>query len=201
MECHGVLNRIKECLLSRISLHSIFVMSSYWTKEQAEAFLETKPDSVFPCSTDAALRSALSGITHWSHAPNKKEPYAPVVMDALDRCESQCANCNQRVLFKRLNDAMTKCETSIKKLDLDLDEALQQLHWVNVEFAQIKNLRQEEKRRLSGAIAKMVEVELSDVRAQLSDVRAQLSAKAARSEALIYALMSIIFLLVLILMF
>jgi hypothetical protein len=82
-----------------------------------------------------------------------------------------------------------------------LDEALQQLHWVNVEFAQIKNLRQEEKRRLSGAIAKMVEVELSDVRAQLSDVRAQLSAKAVRSEAVIYALMSIIFLLVLILMF
>lgn len=193
MECRGVLNRIKECLLSRISLHSIFVMSSYWTKEQAEAFLETKPDSVFPCSTDAALRSALSGIVHWGH-PQPPDPYAPVVMDALGRCQLKCANCNQRVLFKRLNGAMTKCETSIKKLDLDLDEALQQLHWVNVEFAQIKNLRQEEKRRLSGAIAKMVEVELSDVRAQLS-------AKAARSEAVIYALMSIIFLLVLILMF
>jgi len=173
------------------SLHSIPTMSVAGSKEWVEAFLESEPDSMFPCSHAAWLRKVLrlqydrfvenlAGYAvaksaaeipglwlEWTNAGNRRatdEQCASVVRDTLGRCQLKCANCNCRMLFNELKCVKADLETTKETLKVtanDLDET-------KVALEECKKERTDEKRRFSIAIAKMVQSEMSDVRTQLS---------------------------------
>jgi len=186
----------------------------------AEAFLETKPDSLFPCSAEAKCREAFqrafqafesahkSAIINGPHAhtPEKvvnmwRRAYVNHKMarhlennerDALGRCKLQCANCNCRMLFNQLECVKADLETTKETLQVtddalcktmeeldstkeilqvtanELDETMEELHSVKCSLEECKKERNEEKRKFSAAIVKMVRSEMSDVRTQLS---------------------------------
>lgn len=141
-------------------------MSAVWTKEM---YLKTVPDSVFPCSTEARLLSLsenlhTNAIWHLFANGSYDQYVANNERDALGRCQLKCANCNCRMLFNQLECVKADLETTKETLQETKDE----LHSVKSALEECNKERDEEKRRFSIAIAKMVESELSDVRTQLS---------------------------------
>lgn len=128
-------------------------------------YLKTVPDSVFPCSTEARLLSVSEsrysdGWKSWDISTKYGSIVANNERDALGRCQLKCANCNCRMLFNQLECVKADLETTRETLQDTKDE----LHSVKSALEE----RDEEKRRFSIAIAKMVECEMSDVRTQLS---------------------------------
>lgn len=112
--------------------------------------------------------------------------------DAHGRCKLQCANCNCRMLFNQLECVKADLETTKETLQVtddalcktmeeldstketlrvtanELDETMEELHSVKCSLEECKKERNEEKRKFTSAIAKMVQSEMSDVRTQLS---------------------------------
>jgi hypothetical protein len=164
-------------------------MSVVWTKAMAERFMcEYKPDSMFPCSTEAAAFTAvvagletlnpylqptftfnnmMSGpadsgfsLSVQAHALSmiSDDPYV-----SLTICKPKCANCNCRMLFAQLSSVMA-----------DLETAKEDLKSTNAHVARLEEERErsaEEKRKYTGAIAKMVQREMSDVRDDLNYIQ------------------------------
>ena len=184
-------------------------MSVVWTKEMAEAFLESKPDPLFPCDAGRALRGVcvralertkkpINGyhgeLNPWKWGAVYDQHRLNIERDALGRCKLQCANCNCRMLFNQLECVKADLETTKETLNVtanELDETMQELHWTKCALEDSKKERNEEKRKFSAAIVKMVRSEMSDVCTQLSALNLCLKdelgekslAKAAASEA------------------
>ena len=156
-------------------------MSVMWTKEMAEAFLESKPDPLFPCHSEQTLKEAcVRSIKNWGstrHQINEKYILA-IKRDKFGRCTGMpdegkfaCANCNCRMLFNELKYVKADLETTKETLRVtanDLDETMVELGETKVALEECKKRHTEEKRKFTGAIAKMVQSEMKDVRAQLS---------------------------------
>ena len=189
-------------------------MSVVWTKEMAEEFLaKSSPDPMFPCSTYATARGAvsdfidgpwfgerpLSSMISGNNSPidnfaltvisDEKSAY-----DAQGRCSLKCANCNCRMLFNQLECVKADLETTKETLNItsvNLDDTMVELGETRIALEECKKERNEEKRKFSVAIATMVQSEMSDVRTQLTALNLCLKdelgekslAKAATSEA------------------
>jgi hypothetical protein len=182
-------------------------MSAVWTKEMAEEFLETEPDSMFPCEYATACRKASKEAlarmadakkklavfvkqypgqqcgtyrcyvswSKWETHLEGQGGFSGLVMtsarrgmmtsrDEFGRCISQCANCNYRMLFNQLECVKADLESTKETLQLTSEE----LHSTKEALEECKAESAEEKRKFTGAIAKMVEREMGDVRTQLN---------------------------------
>jgi hypothetical protein len=170
-------------------------MSAVWTKEMAEEFLETEPDSMFPCETDVRCRKAsMNGLAAvaaaqsargWCAAGGSKltawEYYLKfernhglcqdwgmmTSRDEFGRCQLRCANCSCRMLFNQLECVKADLESTKETLQLTSEE----LHSTKEALEECKAESAEEKRKFTGAIAKMVEREMGDVRTQLNALK------------------------------
>jgi hypothetical protein len=153
-------------------------MSAVWTKEMAEEFLETEPDSMFPCL--AQRRLLLTTRNQLARAPYRRVLWDafwvgqhPVAYrtanerDSYGRCKDQCANCNCRMLFNQLECVKADLESTKETLQLTSEE----LHSTKEALEECKAESVEEKRKFTGAIAKMVEREMGDVRTQLNYIQ------------------------------
>jgi hypothetical protein len=87
--------------------------------------------------------------------------------DHFGRCQLQCANCNCRMLFKQLECVKADLESTKETLQLTSEE----LHSTKEALEECKAESAEEKRKFTGAIAKMVEREMGDVRTQLNALK------------------------------
>ena len=189
-------------------------MSVEWTKEMAEEFLaKSPPDPMFPCSTAENVQGAydctglttLPSLRDYIGGPTTTRSlvidFALRVLsdeksayDAQGRCSLKCANCNCRMLFNQLECVKADLETTKETLTItsvNLDDTMVELGETRIALEECKKERNEEKRKFSAAIAKMVQSEMSDVRTQLTALNLCLKdelgekslAKAATSEA------------------
>ena len=98
-------------------------------------------------------------------------PLENLQRDTHGRCQLKCANCNCRMLFNELKYVKADLESTKETLRVtanDLDETMAELGETKVALEECKKERTEEKRKFTGAIAKMVQSEMRDVRTQLS---------------------------------
>jgi hypothetical protein len=185
-------------------------MSVVWTKEMAEEFLETEPDSMFPCEYATVFRNAIKEAlayvadgkkklaafvkqhpgqrcATWQHyiSVSKWETHLKAEggvcgfaradvrigmmtsRDEFGRCISQCANCNYRMFFNQLECVKADLASTKETLQLTSEE----LHSTKEALEEYKAESAEEKRKFTGAITKMVESEMSDVRTQLNYIQ------------------------------
>ena len=210
----------------------------------AEAFLESKPDPLFPCLSAKQLRSVLltefeverpkaqeclalgeaKRSTH-GHLSNYqrmmdihterlewdfyrpcfhhiRKACANMESDEFGRCKLQCANCNCRMLFNQLECVKADLETTNETLQVTtnelhttkqilhvtatelhsvketlnitsgyLDDTMVELGETKVALEECKKERNEDKRKFSATIARMVQSEMGDVRTQLDEIR------------------------------
>ena len=167
-------------------------MSAVWTKEMAEEFLESKPDPMFPCCSEETLKEVcVRAIPSWgpkgSSRPIAEQYILAIKRDEFGRCTGMpcgrtpsggaCANCNCRMLFNQLECVKADLETTKVVLQVTANErgeAMEELYSVKRALEDSKKERNEEKRKISAAIATMVQSEMSDVRTQLECVKADL---------------------------
>jgi hypothetical protein len=163
-------------------------MSAVWTKEMAEEFLETEPDSMFPCtiatrcrkSSKNALVAMADVVLHPDMRADPWEYYLNIYTgslavsqgflaprDEFGRCVQQCPNCNSRMLFNQLECVKVDLESTKETQQFTATE----LHSTKEALEECKAESAEEKRRFAGAIAKMVEREMGDVRTQLNYIQ------------------------------
>jgi hypothetical protein len=155
-------------------------MSVVWTKEMSEEFLETEPDSMFPCLSQRRLllthRNALINNVpfnrvlwdaYWADDAMVAYYRAANERDSYGRCKDLCQNCNCRMLFNQLECVKADLESTKETLQLTSEE----LHLTKEALEECKAESAEEKRKFTGAIAKMVESEMSDVRTQLNYIQ------------------------------
>ena len=121
----------------------------------------------------AAWRGRLSDI---------KKALKWCLKDEKGRCKFKCANCNNRFLFNKLEcvEAELKTtketlKTTKESLEEKLEEATQTqdasyilLHEAYRALEEEKQQSNEDKRKFAGAIAKMIQSEMGDVRTQLT---------------------------------
>jgi hypothetical protein len=115
-------------------------MSAVWTEEMAEKFMETEPDSMFPCTIatrcrkcskealvhrdDAVRQCARLGLraipwerhilTFTGSLDVQQDFIAP--RDEFGRCKQSCPNCNCRMLFNQLECVKADLESTKKAL-------------------------------------------------------------------------------------
>ena len=152
-------------------------MSVVWTKEMAEAFLETEPDSLFPCCAERSLRDACQsqlakrGGPRWNWNAYWTINYQNMVIenerDALGCCNLKCANCNCRMLFNKLECVKADLESTKETLKTTketlnitseyLDDTMIELGEMKYALKEEKKERNEDKRKFSIAIENTVE--------------------------------------------